>query len=123
MAAYLEWVDQFLERLLLLIYMTAGQPARATELISIRHRNTPEGRHRNVFVEHGLISIVTSYHKSQSTSHSIKIIHRYLPREISELVVYYLWLIQPFTEQASIFARGSNARVRSPFFWPKEQGH
>lgn len=122
-AAYLDWVDQFLERLLILIHMTAGQPARATELISIRHRNTPEGRHRNIFIEHGLVSIVTSYHKSQSTSNSIKIIHRYLPREVSELVVYYLWLIHPFTEQAGMFARGGDSRVRSPFFWPKEKSH
>ena len=97
-AAYLDRVDEFLERLLLLIHMTVRLPAWATELISIRHRNTPEGRHRTIFIEHGLVSIVTSYHKSRSTSNSIKIIPRYLPREVSELVMYYLWLIHPFTE-------------------------
>lgn len=121
--AYQQWVDQFLRRLLVLIHMTGGQPARATELISIRHSNTPEGRHRNLYIEHGLASIVTSYHKSQSISNSIKVIHRYLPRAISELVVYYLWLIQPFTETASMFARGTDRRVRSPFFWPRDKGH
>lgn len=121
--AYLGWVDEFLQRLLLLTHMTSGQPARATELISIRHCNTPEGRHRNIFVEHGLVCIVTSYHKSQSTTNSMKIIHRYLPRVVSELVVYYLWLIQPFTEQADMFARQSDSRIRSAFFWPKMRGH
>lgn len=121
--AYLVWVDEFLQRILLLIHMTSGQPARATELVSIRHCNTPEGRHRNIFIEHGLVCIVTSYHKSQSTTRSIKIIHRYLPQVVSELVVYYLWLIQPFTEQADMFARQSDRRTRSAFFWPKMREH
>jgi hypothetical protein len=121
--AYLGWMDEFLQRLLFLIHMTSGQPARATELVSIRHCNTPEGRHRNVFIEDGLVCIVTTYHKSQSTTHSMKIIHRYLPRVVSELVVYYLWLIQPFTEQADMFARQSDSRIRSAFFWPKMRGH
>ncbi|KAJ6111298.1 hypothetical protein N7486_003533 [Penicillium sp. IBT 16267x] len=121
--AYLDWVDEFLQRLLLLVHMTSGQPARATGLISIRHCNTPEGRHRNIFIEHGLVCIVTSYHKSQSTTNSMKIIHRYFPRMVSELVVYYLWLIQPFTEQADMFARQSDSRIRSAFFWPKMRGH
>ncbi|KAJ5557941.1 hypothetical protein N7513_003527 [Penicillium frequentans] len=122
-AAYLKWVEQFLERLLVLIHIISGQPLRAPELICIRHSNTPEGRHRNMIMENGLVSIVTSYHKSQSITNSIKLIHRYLPREVSELVVYYLWLIQPFTETASMFARGSDHRIRSPFFWPCDKGH
>jgi len=38
--AYFEKVDQFLERLLLLIHMTGGQPPRGTELIGLQHSNT-----------------------------------------------------------------------------------
>jgi hypothetical protein len=38
-------------------------------------------------------------------------------------VDYYLWLIQPFTEQAAMFARHSDRRTRSAFFWPKLTGH
>ena len=121
--AYLDWVDEFLERLLLLVHITGGQPARATELISIRHCNTPEGRHRNIFVEHGLIGIVTTYHKSQSVTNSIKLIHRYLPRAVSELLVYYLWLIRPFSEQARMFASDGSSCVRSAFLWPAQRGH
>lgn len=122
-AEYLELVDRFLQRLLLLIHITGGQPARGTEIIALRHSNTPEGRHRNIFIEHGLVSTVTSYHKSQSVTNSIKIIHRYLPREVSELIVYYLWLILPFTETADMLARGSDRRIRSAFLWPREAGH
>jgi hypothetical protein len=35
MQAYFEKVDQFLERLLLVICMTGGQPPRGTELIGL----------------------------------------------------------------------------------------
>ncbi|RJE16981.1 hypothetical protein PHISCL_10682, partial [Aspergillus sclerotialis] len=53
-ADYLSRVDRFLERLLLLVHLTGGQPGRATELLSLRHSNTVQGRHRNMFMEHGL---------------------------------------------------------------------
>jgi hypothetical protein len=62
--AYFDKVDQFLERLLLLIHMTGGQPPRGTKLIGLQHSNTAQGQHRGVFVEEGLISTVTSYHKA-----------------------------------------------------------
>lgn len=120
---YHQLVARFLERLLLLVHVTAGQPARGTEIIALRHSNTPEGRHRSIFIEHGLVSTVTSYHKSQSITNSTKIIHRYLPRVVSELMVYYLWLIQPFTETISMLASGSSRRVRSPFLWASKEGH
>jgi hypothetical protein len=38
--AYLEKVDKFLERLLLLIHMTGDQPPRGTELIGLQHNST-----------------------------------------------------------------------------------
>lgn len=39
---------------------------------------------------------VTQYHKGYAMSGDIKIIHRYLPREVSESVIRYLWLVLPF---------------------------
>jgi len=53
------------------------------------------GHHRNIFVEYGMISTVTTYHKGYTISGDTKIIHRYLPKEVGELLVYYLWMIQP----------------------------
>ena len=32
-------------------------------------------------------------------SGDVKIIHRYLPREVGELVVWYVWLVLPFVQQ------------------------
>ncbi|KAF9729919.1 DNA helicase [Paraphaeosphaeria minitans] len=93
---YISKIDSFLERLLLLIHITAGQPARGTEILRLRHCNTVNGHHRSIFIEDGLVSTVTAYHKGYNIGGSTKIIHRYLPREVGELVVYYLWFILPF---------------------------
>ncbi|EED11949.1 hypothetical protein TSTA_000270 [Talaromyces stipitatus ATCC 10500] len=106
--AYLRDQDQFLELLLLLCHITGGQPARGTEILSLRHRNTIHGRHRSIFIEQGLISMVTSYNKGYHVTGSTKIIHRYLPRE----------LILPFCEKLEILAF-KKTEPPSPFLWPK----
>ncbi|KAJ4129463.1 hypothetical protein NW765_016336 [Fusarium oxysporum] len=116
---YVTNVDRFLERLLLLIHITGGQPARGTELLSIRHRNPIDGQgRRNIFIESGLVSFVTYYHKGYNINGSTKIIHRYLPLEVSELVVYYLWLVVPFLDQLRILAMGSALnKLGSSYLW------
>ncbi|KAI1508212.1 hypothetical protein Ptr86124_012933 [Pyrenophora tritici-repentis] len=119
--AYFEKVDKFLERLLLLIHMTGGQPPRGTELIGLQHSNTAQGQHRGIFLEEGLISTVTSYHKGYNITGSTKIIHRYLPKEVSELLVYYLWLILPFWQQLDILVY-KRKDPHSTFLWPKGSG-
>ncbi|PCG88207.1 hypothetical protein PENOC_112060 [Penicillium occitanis (nom. inval.)] len=115
--AYLRDRDRFLELLLLLCHLTGGQPARGTEILSLRHRNTLHGRHRSIFIEQGLVSTVTSYHKGYHITGSTKIIHRYLPKEVSELVIYYLWIILPFCESLEILAFEKTDPL-SPFLWP-----
>jgi hypothetical protein len=114
---YLKQVDAFLERLLLIVHITAGQPARGTELLSLQHCNTVHGLRRNIFIENGLVSFVTYYHKGYSVSGSVKIIHRYLPPEVSELVVYYLWLVLDFRIQLIILGLNRDEPA-SPFLWP-----
>jgi hypothetical protein len=52
------------------------------------------------------MSTVTVYHKGYNIIGSTKIIHRYLPKEISKMVVYYLWLILPFWQKLEILAFG-----------------
>jgi hypothetical protein len=109
-------VDAFLERLLLLIHLTGGAPARGTELLSLQAYNTQHGLRRNIFVENGLISFVTFYHKGYSITGSTKIIHRYLPKDISRMLVYYLWLIQPFCRQLRILALKEKPNLPS-YLW------
>jgi hypothetical protein len=93
---YIGAVKEFRMQLLILMHITGGQPARALEILSVRHENTAKGNHWNLFIEDRLVVFVTQYHKGYAMSGDIKIIHRYLPREVSELVVYYLWLVLPF---------------------------
>lgn len=121
MQAYFTKVDQFLERLLLLIHLTSGQPARGTEVMTLQHSNTMQGHHRGIYIEEGLIGTVTSYHKGYNITGSTKIIHRYLPKEVSELLVYYLWLVLPFWQKLDVLA---NKRKDPPsvYLWPKGTG-
>jgi hypothetical protein len=115
---YFRRVDCFLERILLLVHITSGQPARGTEILSLRVSNTLHGIRRNIFIENGLVSFVTFYHKGYSISGSTKIIHRYLPREVGELLIYYLWLIRPFCNQLRLLAF-SAAAPPSSFLWAR----
>lgn len=41
------------------------------------------------------MTLVTFCYKDYSIVKSTKITHRYLAKEVSELVVYYLWLVLP----------------------------
>lgn len=84
------------------VHVTVGQPGRAPELLSIRHRNT-KGGHRNVFIDDGLVVFATKYHKGFYASNDAKIIHRYLPRAVRELVVWYLWLVLPLVERLQAY--------------------
>ncbi|KAH2525704.1 hypothetical protein KXW97_002837, partial [Aspergillus fumigatus] len=60
---YWQRVAQFKEKLAILVHVTAGQPARAPELLSIQHCNTANSRRRNIYIEDGMVTFVTAYHK------------------------------------------------------------
>ena len=101
--AYLSRVVEFQEKLLASIQFTWGQPARAPELLSIRHENSMIGGARNMFIEDGMVVLVARYHKGYQMTGDVKIIHRYLPREVGELLVWYLWLVQPFQRELDAY--------------------
>jgi superfamily II DNA helicase RecQ len=114
-AAYQRHVERFQELLWGLMHLCGGQPARAPELLGIRWKNTAYGGVRNIFIEEGLVAFVTTYHKGYRSSGNIKIVHRYLPREVGELLVYYLWLVLPFWEKLQFQMTGKPSS--SPFLW------
>lgn len=60
---WLKSVYSFKEILLVLMHLTAGAPARGPELLSIRHMNSVTGGVRNQYIDNGLFSFVTRYHK------------------------------------------------------------
>jgi hypothetical protein len=119
-ARYLSTVNAFLERLLLLVHIAGGQPARGTELLCIQYCNARDGSggRRNIFIENGLVSFVTYYHKGYTITGTTKIIHRYLPSEVRELLVYYIWLVMPFLDQLSKLAKLPGfKRSTTPYLW------
>lgn len=113
---YLQAITRFKEELIVLVHMSAGAPARSTELTSIQRENGKDARsQRGVFIDNGLVAFVTTYHKGFSASQSMKNVHRFVPREVSEIVVYYLWLIEPF--ERIIQAGANRQQLFSPWLW------
>lgn len=113
----------FREHLLVLVHMTGGLPARGTEVVTVQYMNSPNGESRGIFIKDRLMVYVTIYYKGISASAKAKIIHRYLPREVGELLFYYLWLVIPFWRKLEgAFGKG-RVKEASPFIWEpvKEQ--
>ncbi|KAN0072970.1 hypothetical protein V8E54_009084, partial [Elaphomyces granulatus] len=80
------------------------------ELLSVRHTNTAGGGHRNIFVEDGYVVLATRHHKVYKATMNVRVIHRYQPREVGELIIWYLWLVLPFQ------------RVMEQSLWGMDQG-
>lgn len=97
--AYQHYIEQFQELLQASLHLCSRQPVQALELLGMRQKNIAYSRVRNIFIEEGLVALVATYHKGYRSSRNIKIIHRYLLREVGELLVYYLWLVLPFQEK------------------------
>jgi len=115
---YGQAVDTFREQMWVLMHMTGGQPARSPEILGLRMWNTTNGGVRNIFVHVGMVCFVTMYHKGFRRSNRPKIIHRYVPREVGELLVWYMWLVLPFWQ--GVQGRVQGKRVRSAFLWADE---
>jgi hypothetical protein len=47
-------------------------------------------------IDQGMVTFITWYYRGFSASQSRKCVHRFMPQEVGELIVYYLWLIEPF---------------------------
>ncbi len=114
---------------MVLIHLTSGLPARGTELLTIRTRNTAKGGLRGLFIENSLISLVTQYYKNYTTTAKLKIIHRYIASDISQLLIYYLWLVEPFSYRLGVFLEETSSEntqnrsietYRSAFLWPEK---
>ncbi|KAG8352325.1 hypothetical protein FVEN_g9665 [Fusarium venenatum] len=117
LSSYLKLVDQLLEHLLFLIHLTAGLPARSTEILTLRHTNTAAGGLRNIFIDQDLVVIVIGIHKTLTKTQWLKIVHRFLPEEVRTILIYYLWLIVPFSTASLLNLPCNQDCIRSPFLW------
>ncbi|TVY64128.1 hypothetical protein Focb16_v014221 [Fusarium oxysporum f. sp. cubense] len=115
---YARDVEQFRGEIFMLMHMLGGQPARSTEILGLRMWNTMNGGVRNIFIHEGMVCFVTMYHKGFRQTGNTKIIHRYVPREVGELLVWYMWLVLPFWQ--NVQGRLKRKRRRSAFLWADE---
>jgi len=74
---YMARVEEFKEKLLVLVHMTGGQPRRGPEIQSVRHSNTVQGGYRNLFIEDG--TVAASYVITIWWTLSVADIHRTFP--------------------------------------------
>ena len=90
---YLRANQSFLRLLAVLTYMGSGLPPWRDELMQITWRNwqTP----RNVYISHGLVVLVTGYHKSQHRV-GARPLARFLPPSVGELLVRYIIYVPRF---------------------------
>ncbi|KAH0542813.1 hypothetical protein FGG08_002861 [Glutinoglossum americanum] len=117
---YMDKMSLFMEKLLVLVHMSAGQPARSRELLSLRYCNTEKGGHRCIFIENGLMAIVTFYDKGYNIRGTEKIIHRYLPQEVGELLLLYIWLVLPLRQQLGKLVYGDD-EIPTAFLWSMDR--
>ena len=118
----LQDIRVFKEQLLVLIHITAGLPPRGTELLTLQYQNSIQGGQRSIFIEDGLVACVTRYHKGMGASQASKVIHRYLPPEVGELMVYFLWFAQPFSNYLELMlypeSRERVLGLSTAYIWP-----
>ena len=103
--AYLHDVTKFLELLLACAHFTGGQLARGTEITRIRFKNGFL-QDQNLYAILGLLGIVTRYHKSQSQFDKPKVIPRFLPWRVGQLLAIYLAYVRPLQEYLGEKVRG-----------------
>jgi hypothetical protein len=48
-----------------------------------------------------MVTFAMAYYKGFHVSNDVKIIHRYVPQEVGELVIWYMWLVILFIDQMS----------------------
>ena len=119
---YRKEIGQFRELLLVLTHMLCGQGSRGSEVLTLQHRNGDDNTLRGMFIEDGLVAMVTAYHKGFGSSGKTKVIHRYAPRELGQLIVYDTWLVRPFWERMGtiIVKRPADKppwEGDGPYFW------
>jgi superfamily II DNA/RNA helicase len=112
---YKKLVDTFRERFLVLEHLTGGQTGRQPEVINVRYTNSASGAFRNVLLYDGSVCFSTGYNKSLSQTKCDKLVHRMVPHEVGELLVYHLTMVVPFWR--FIHSKGTGDAIESGYLW------
>ena len=113
--AFNKLVDAIRGRLLVLMHMSGGGPGRSAEILNLRIWNTRQGGTRNIFIYHKMVCTMTKYHKKYLATDKLNVIYRFLPREVGELLIWYLWLVLPFWQ--AINSVTQQADYANPFLF------
>ncbi|KAK6352065.1 hypothetical protein TWF730_008897 [Orbilia blumenaviensis] len=98
--------------------LTSGEPPRGTELLSWRKYNTPINP-RNIFVRVGDVLLFGTYNKTQAMTGVGRGICRFLPADIGEALMVYLFKIDPVVE----LFRDRLGYKQSPLLFCDEKGN
>ncbi|KAF3279012.1 hypothetical protein TWF970_004121 [Orbilia oligospora] len=79
------------------ILLTSGAPPRGTEVLALLKYNTAT-RRRNIFVVDGEVMILSSYNKIQGLTGHASPIYRFLPKNIGEQLILYLFYVEPLAD-------------------------
>lgn len=110
--------QDFLKRMLVLVHITAGQPLREPEILSVAWCNT--SRQRHIMIWEKLVMIFTQYHKGQQHTGAFKDNIRFLPTVVGDLLLQFLAYVQPLRQ---VFLRQRQpAALLSPFLWTTLEG-
>ena len=98
---YLFHVEEFLAILAVLVNVTGGQPARGTELLTLRFANSATNL-RNIYIQDSQVMIIADYYKNRGTP---KILSkpRFLPPAVAQLMIVYLIRVIPFQVLTILF--------------------
>ncbi|KAG5920002.1 hypothetical protein E4U61_000340 [Claviceps capensis] len=116
---YLRQLDKFRKLLLFCVHVTGGQPSRDTEILSLRFKNSCV-RTRNVFLFDGYVMTVTFSNKTDAEWDSPKVIPRFLPWRVGQLLSCYLVYVQPLAELLRNAV--SDRSIGSKYIWADEEG-
>lgn len=91
---WLKRTKAFLEAMVPVIHITYGQPSRAEELGGTMIKNRINAM-RSVYFSRRLVMLAGGYSKMRSATGKDKLIARFLPEEVGDLLIKYLSLVRP----------------------------
>lgn len=92
--AYMGLAHDFLVCMAALVHLTYGGPARGEEFVKVKLANDVDGA-RHLFWDVDCFVIITSYHKGSNLLGWDKVIPRYLPAHVSDILRAYVHLVRP----------------------------
>jgi hypothetical protein len=94
MSKWLQECDAFMDLFLFVAHFTSGQSARASELATLRLRDSNLA-FRSVYAIRNRLTFLSCYHKSMKVTGKFKPIARFSPLVLSADMLLYFYLVRP----------------------------